>query len=897
MTKSKQLLLIDGSSYFYRAYHALPELKNAKGESTGAVFGVIKMVLKLVGELNPDYVAVVFDAKGKTFRHKMYSQYKANRPPMPSDLREQVEPLNQVMMALGFPVLSMSGVEADDVIGALAVQGAKQNMNVIISTGDKDMAQLVNDKVTLVDTMKNKTMDTQGVVDKFGVKPEQMIDYLALVGDTSDNVPGVSKVGPKTAVKWLQQYNDVNRIIVHASEIKGKVGENLREGIDQLKLSRELVTIKTDIELSSAADTLVCKVPDVEALKKLYTQLGFRSLLKEVSSADGDSAETSARKKTNYEIILDESQLKTWIARLEKAEQMAFDTETTSLDSMQAELVGVSFSIRPGEAAYVPCAHNYEGAPKQISRQKLLSLLKPVLANDRPAKIGQHIKYDINVLSRYDVSINGIKHDTMLESYISNSINRHDLDSMVLKHLGHNTIHFEDVAGKGAKQVTFDQVTLEEAGPYAAEDADLTLELHQVLWKQLSQNSTLCSVYTDIEIPLIKVLARIEQTGVLIDTQLLEKQGKELTALLEQLKQKIYKQAGEEFNIGSPKQLQKILFEKLELPVIKKTPKGQASTSEEVLQELSVDFPLPKLILEFRSYSKLKSTYIDRLPEQVNEKTGRVHTSYHQAVTATGRLSSSNPNLQNIPIRSPQGRRIRKAFIAPSGYKIVAADYSQIELRIMAHLSNDERLLEAFKSGQDIHQATAADVFNLELDQVTADHRRSAKAINFGLIYGMSAFGLAKQLAIPRFQAQEYVDQYFVRYPGVRKFMDNIRDVARAQGFVETLYGRRLYLPEINSKNAMRRQYAERTAINAPMQGTAADFIKRAMISIDNWISRDKVNARMIMQVHDELVFEVEDNILGSFCDRLQQEMSQAGNVKVPLVVDIGIGDSWDEAH
>ncbi len=897
--RPETLLLIDGSSYFYRAYHAIRGLSNSQGMSTNAVFGVVRMLLKELKHIAPDYVAVVFDAKGKTFRHELYPQYKANRPPMPEDLQEQVEPLHAIVNALGLPLLSVDGVEADDVIGCLATRAAAQGMEVIISTGDKDLAQLVSSNITLVDTMQDKKLDVDGVTEKFGVPPDKIVDYLALVGDTSDNIPGIPKVGPKSAAKWLAEYGSVDELIANADKVKGKIGDNLRANLEQLKLARQLVTIKCDLDLDLDPKTLKPAAQDKETLAEWYRRLEFNSLLNEVLS-EGDGANPGATQadRGTYELVLEEQQLQGWLRQLENAELIAFDTETTSIDSMQAELVGVSFAVAAGKAAYVPCAHDYPGAPSQIERQRLLQLLSPVLQSATPAKVGQHIKYDLNVLSRYGVQIEGIVHDTMLESYVLNSIDRHDLDSLALKHLGHKTIHFEEVAGKGAKQLTFNQVGLEQAGPYAAEDADITLQLHQSLWPQLEQCQSLRKVYEEIEIPLIEVLSQMERDGVLVDKDMLHEQGKELAKEIEALEQQAYGIAGEEFNLGSPKQIQAVLFEKLGLPVLKKTPKGQPSTAEEVLQELALDYPLPKIILEHRSFSKLKSTYIDRLPQQINPRTGRVHTSYHQAVTATGRLSSSNPNLQNIPVRTAQGRRIRQAFVAPQGKKIVAADYSQIELRIMAHLSADERLLQAFADGQDIHASTAAEVFGVELDKVSKEQRRSAKAINFGLIYGMSAFGLARQLGIERSQAQAYVDLYFQRYPGVKQFMDAIRAQAHDTGFVETVYGRRLYLPEINSKNAMRRQYAERTAINAPMQGTAADIIKRAMIVIAEWIARDKLAARMLMQVHDELVFEVEQSAVQEFIVGLNQRMCAAGaDLSVPLAVETGVGDNWDQAH
>ncbi len=893
---SNTLLLVDGSSYLFRAFHALPPLTNSKGISTGAVFGVIKMLRKEILAMQPALLAVVFDAKGKTFRDKMYPQYKANRPPMPDDLREQIEPLHTVLKALGFPLLCVSGVEADDVIGTLATQAEQMSIPVVISSGDKDFAQLVTKNITLVNTMTNTTMDIAGVETKFGVTPAQIIDYLALVGDSADNVPGVSKVGPKTAVKWLAQYHSVNEIIDHAEEIKGKVGENLRGGIEQLKLSQQLVTIKCDVALESSPSELIQTDPDLKQLKELFSDLEFNTLLAEVSG-DDKSVKVIEREHAHYDTIFDQDALDQWITKLSQAETFAFDTETTSIDSMAAELVGLSFSVKAGEAAYVPLMHDYPGAPIQLDRDKVLAQLKPLLESGKPTLIGQHIKYDMNVLSHYDIEINSVAHDTMLASYIVNSTSRHDMDSMALKHLGINTIHFDEVAGKGAKQLSFNQVGVEEAGPYAAEDADITLQLNAVFSTELQKSEQLKKVYDDIEIPLIYVLSRIERNGVLLDEKMLQAQGVELEKNIESLQQQAYAIAGETFNLGSPKQLQNILFEKNNLPIIKKTPKGQPSTAEDVLQELALDYPLPKVILEYRSASKLKSTYVDKLPKQINQRTGRVHTSYHQAVAATGRLSSSDPNLQNIPVRSGEGRKIRKAFIAPQGFDIVAADYSQIELRIMAHLSGDERLLDAFSKGLDVHRATAAEVFAVKAEEVTTEQRRSAKAINFGLIYGMSAFGLAKQLGIDRSAAQTYVDLYFERYPGVKKYMDETRELAHEQGYVETVYGRRLYLPEINSKNAMRRQYAERTAINAPMQGTAADVIKRAMINVQGWLDSERSSTQIIMQVHDELVFEIKHADRVAHSKIISDLMSGAAELRVPLLVEVGHGLNWDEAH
>ena len=894
--KKPPFILVDGSSYLFRAFHALPPLTNSKGQPTGAVYGVINMLKKLVAEYQPEYMAVVFDAKGKTFRNDLYKAYKANRPPMPDDLRDQIEPLHELVDALGYPKLVIPGVEADDVIGTLAMQAEAAGMDVLISTGDKDMAQLVSDKITLINTMSNALMSPQGVVEKFGVNADQIIDYLALIGDTSDNIPGVPKVGPKTAVKWLSQYQSLEGIIEHAEEIKGKVGDNLRDSIEQLPLSYQLATIVCDVELDQSPKSLSLLNPDNQQLKQIYTELEFKTWLGELS---GEEVPTSSSKKidADYKTILDEKIFNQWLKKLNKAKLFAFDTETTSLNYMQARVVGVSFSIEPGKAAYVPFGHDYEDAPKQLSEEFVLGSLKPLLENEQQTKLGQNLKYDIHVLQNHGIDMTGIAHDTLLESYVLDSTKRHDMDNMASRFLNHETIHFEDIAGKGAKQLTFNQINLEEAGPYAAEDADITLQLHQVIHKQLEKTPSLNIVYETIELPLMPVIQNIERNGVMVDVDMLAKQSKQLAKRMREIEQQSYEEAGEEFNLGSPKQIQAIFFEKLGLPVIRKTPKGQPSTAEDVLQELAEDYELPRLILEHRGLSKLKSTYTDKLPGQVNPDTGRVHTSYHQAVAATGRLSSSDPNLQNIPIRSEEGRRIRQAFVAPKGYKLLAADYSQIELRIMAHLSGDESLLTAFSEGQDIHRATAAEVFDLALSKVSNEQRRAAKAINFGLIYGMSAFGLAKQLNTTRAKAQEYVNLYFERYPGVKQYMDETREKAHDQGYVETLFGRRLYLPEINSKNGQRRQYAERTAINAPMQGTAADIIKRAMINLHYALSSSSLDAKMVMQVHDELVFEVVDEDVDALTQVAHQEMEASADLDVPLLVDVGVGINWDEAH
>jgi DNA polymerase-1 len=892
----KHLVLVDGSSYLYRAFHAMPSLSNSKGMPTGAAYGIINMLRKLLADYDPSHLAVVFDAKGKTFRDDLYSEYKANRPPMPDELRQQLDAIRSLVKALGMPLLEVPGVEADDVIGTLAKQGKNSGFDVTISTGDKDMAQLVNGSVTMVNTMDNSRLDPKGVEGKFGVTPEQMVDYLTLVGDAVDNVPGVPKVGPKTAVKWLKEYGSLDGIIAHADEIGGKVGESLRGCLDRLPLSRQLVTIKCDVALDVGPDNLERKAPDKSQLRELYADLEFKTWLAEILA--GEEAAVEDKPEVNYEIVLEKKQLAAWIKRLGEAESFAFDTETTSLDYMRADLVGVSFAIDPGEAAYVPCGHDYDGAPKQLTREYLLAALRPLLEDPKSLKIGQNLKYDMSVLARSGIKLEGVAFDTMLESYVLDSTaTRHDMDSLALKYLSHRTIHFEDVAGKGAKQLTFNQIPLDKAGPYAAEDADVTLRLHQTLWPRLQDEARLARLFEEIEMPLVPVLSRIERNGVLVDRGMLEAQSVELAASMQNIAAEAYEAAGEEFNLASPKQIQAILFEKLALPVLEKTPKGQPSTAESVLQELAHDYPLPKLILEYRGMSKLKSTYTDALPARIDPDTGRVHTSYRQAVASTGRLSSTDPNLQNIPVRTPEGRRIRQAFIAPAGSCILAADYSQIELRIMAHLSGDQRLLEAFESGEDIHRATAAEVFGVAPKKVSDDERRSAKAINFGLIYGMSAFGLARQLGVPRREAQEYVDLYFSRYPGVKRFMDDTKERARDCGYVETVFGRRLYLPEIKSRNPARRQYAERTAINAPMQGTAADIIKRAMITLDRWLAESGKTVRMIMQVHDELVFEVAEDAVTDVQAVVVAQMEAAAELSVPLKVDVGVGENWDEAH
>ena len=899
MAADKPLLLIDGSSYLFRAFHAMPDLQTRDGTHTGAIRGVIAMLRRLAKDYPGSPVAVVFDAKGKTFRNTMYSEYKANRPPMDDRLRAQIAPIHEMVKAMGMPLLVVPGVEADDVIGTLAVQATKAKRPTVVSTGDKDMAQLVTKYVSLVNTMTDTAMDEAGVEEKFGVRPDQIIDYLALMGDTADNIPGVPKVGPKTAAKWLGMYDTLDGLIAKADEIKGKVGESLRDSLEQLPLSRALTAIKCDVELEHSVEELVAGDPDVDALRELFERYEFKTWRDElVGEAGQEDSATELAAERNYDCVLDKKSLNTWLKKLKKAPLFAFDTETTSLDYMEAELVGVSFAITKGEAAYVPVAHDYEGAPKQISLADLLSVLKPILEDPSIKKVGQNLKYDMSVLARYDIELNGIAYDTMLESYVFNSVaTRHNMDALAAKYLDLKTVHFEDIAGKGVKQLTFNQIPLEQAAGYAAEDADITLRLHEQLWPLLEKEPTLASVFKDIELPLIGVLSRIERNGTLLDAGLLGEQSEALAKQAEQLQEQVFTLAGEEFNMGSPKQLQHILFEKLDLPVTKKTPKGQPSTAEPVLQELAHDYEIPQLIMDYRSCTKLKSTYTDKLPLQINQKTGRVHTSYHQAVAATGRLSSSDPNLQNIPIRTEAGRQVRKAFVAPPGSKMVAADYSQIELRIMAHLSKDEGLRTAFAEGLDVHRATAAEVFGEEVDAVTDDQRRSAKAINFGLIYGMSAYGLARQLGITNGVAKEYIDLYFDRYPGVRAYMDETRALAAEQGFVETVFGRRLYLPEINARNGMRRQAAERTAINAPMQGTAADIIKRAMIVVDGWLAKQSLDAKTIMQVHDELVFEVADDDVDVLIAGVTEAMQNAAELDVELLVDVGIGQNWDEAH
>jgi DNA polymerase-1 len=916
------LVLIDGSSYLYRAFFALPPLTNSSGAPTGAVLGVLNMLSKFLREFSPPHIGVVFDAPGKTFRDELFAEYKAHRPPMPDDLRSQTQPLLSAVEALGLPVLRVDGVEADDVIGTLARRAAAAGQTVLISTGDKDMAQLVNEHITLINTMSGTVLDRAGVKAKFDVFPEQIIDYLALVGDSSDNIPGIDKVGPKTAAKWLNAYGTIDGLLEHAAEITGKVGENLRAGLTMLSLSRQLATIRTDLELPVDTAGLTRRAADTEQLRAIYAALELRTLLAQLEgAASATSITTDAAAATvavevtlavpadpeaaalaaiarQYETVLDQESLDRWCRALSNAEVFAFDTETTSLDYMNTEIVGLSFCIEPGLAAYVPLGHDYAGAPPQLDRARALEQLRPLLEDPDRAKLGQHLKFDIHVLENHGIALRGQRYDTMLESYVLNSTaTRHDMDSMAKHYLGLDTIHFEDVAGKGAKQIGFNQVSIERAAEYSAEDADVTLRLHRTLWPRLERTPKLAALYTDIEQPLVPILQRMERRGVRIDREMLRIQSGELASRMEEIRALTHAEAGTVFNLESPKQLQQILFEKLQLPVLRKSPGGAPSTAEDVLEELAENHPLPRLILQYRGLAKLRSTYTEKLPESIDAQTGRVHTSYHQAVAATGRLSSNDPNLQNIPIRSPEGRRIRQAFIADPGFMLLAADYSQIELRIMAHLSGDEGLLRAFAEDRDIHQATAAEVFGVALDAVSSDQRRSAKAINFGLIYGMSAFGLARQLGIARGAAQSYVELYFARYPGVRRYMDATREQARREGYVETVFGRRLYLPEIRSRNRAMQQYAERSAINAPMQGTAADIIKRAMISVDAWCQSSPVPARLIMQVHDELVLEVREDGVEQASAALRSHMSEAAQLAVPLKVQVGSGLNWDQAH
>ncbi|KAA8997423.1 DNA polymerase I [Affinibrenneria salicis] len=920
------LILVDGSSYLYRAYHAFPPLTNSAGEPTGAMYGVLNMLRSLLLQYHPSHVAVVFDAKGKTFRDELFENYKAHRPPMPDDLRAQIVPLHDMVRAMGLPLLAVSGVEADDVIGTLALQAEKAGLSVLISTGDKDMAQLVTPNITLINTMNNTVLGPQEVCDKYGIPPELMIDFLALMGDASDNIPGVPGVGEKTAQALLQGVGGLDTIYASLDQIAGlsfRGAKTMAPKLEQHKevayLSYQLATIKTDVELELTCEQLTVSEPNVEELHSLFGRYEFKRWLSDLESGrwlqakkggapaqssnvaapvDDDEPQATALSAEGYVTILDEPTLMTWIERLKKAKVFAFDTETDSLDTISTNLIGISFAVTPGEAAYLPLAHDYLDAPPQLDRDLVLALFKPLLEDETLLKVGQNLKFDRGVLLRYGIELRGIAFDTMLESYVLDSVaGRHDMDSLSARYLKHTTITFEEIAGKGKGQLTFNQIALEQASPYAAEDADVTLRLHENMWAKLQQSDDLRRVFQDIDMPLVPVLSRMERTGVLIDPSILAQHSRELTARLAELEVGAYELAGEEFNLSSPKQLQAILYDKQKLPVLKKTPKGAPSTNEEVLAELALDYPLPKLLLEYRGLAKLKSTYTDKLPQMINPLTKRVHTSYHQAVTATGRLSSSDPNLQNIPVRNDEGRRIRQAFIAPDEYCILAADYSQIELRIMAHLSRDKGLLDAFAEGLDIHRATAAEVFGQPLDKVTSEQRRSAKAINFGLIYGMSAFGLARQLNIPRNEAQKYMNLYFERYPGVQDYMERTRQQAAEQGYVSTLDGRRLYLPDITSRNVMSRKAAERAAINAPMQGTAADIIKRAMIAIDGWLLRDQPRVNMIMQVHDELVFEVHESALDESREKIKTLMESSLQLAVPLRVDIGTGENWDQAH
>jgi DNA polymerase-1 len=933
---SPDLVLVDASSYLYRAFHALPGLSNSRGEPTGAVLGVLNMLAKFLKECRAKRIGLVFDAPGRTFRDDLFAEYKAHRTPMSNDLRSQIEPLLTILRAQGLPLLRVEGVEADDVIGTLACRSASAGQSVLISTGDKDMAQLVNESITLVNTMSNTVLDRAGVKAKFDVFPEQIIDYLALVGDSSDNIPGIDKVGPKTAAKLLNQYGTLDSLIEHVGEVSGKVGENLRAGLETLELSRKLATIHNNLDLPVTLEELAPSQPDGAQLRELYTRYEFRALLRQLDGGSGEEGAEATASRTrststdtsaqvagvvaaavgvppgevvsqaapqevvrNYETLTRWEDLERWLAKLRAAELMVIDTETTSLDYMRADIVGLSFCVEPGTAAYLPMTHDYAGAPPQLDRARALAALKPILEDPEKPKLGHHLKYDAHVLQNHGIRLAGMRYDTMLESYVWNSVGtaRHDMDSAALCYLGRRTITYEDVTGKGAKQIGFSQVPVERAAEYAAEDADVTLCLHRALWPKIASVPALARLYEEIEQPLVPVLERMERQGVLVDRELLRKQSSGFAVQLQDLLQRARREAGFDINVDSPKQLQQVLFEKLGLPVLRKTPTGQPSTAEDVLEELAESYALPRIVLDYRALAKLKSTYTDKLPEQINARTGRIHTSYGQAVAQTGRLSSSDPNLQNIPIRRAEGRRIRQAFIAPPGHSLLAADYSQIELRIMAHLSGDEGLLAAFAEDRDVHRATAAEVFGVPLAEVTADQRRAAKTINFGLIYGMSPFGLARQLGIERSAAQSYVERYFQRYPGVRRFMDDTRKQARESGFVETVYGRRLYLPDIRSGNAATRQYAERSAINAPMQGTAADIIKRAMIAVDAWCMREDAPARLIMQVHDELVLEVRSDAVDSVAEAVRERMTTAAELRVPLRVDVGTGANWDEAH
>ncbi|MEK7231522.1 MAG: DNA polymerase I [Pseudomonadota bacterium] len=912
----KTLLLVDGSSYLYRAFHAMPDLRNRKDEPTGAIYGVLNMLRRLHREVAADYSACIFDAKGKTFREDAYPEYKANRPPMPDDLVRQIEPLKDAIRAMGWPLLVVDGVEADDVIGTLAREAQSRGVRTVISTGDKDIAQLVNPRVTLVNTLSNETLDETGVEKKFGVKPERMVDYLALIGDAVDNVPGVPKVGPKTAVKWLAQYGTLDEVIAHAGEISGVVGENLMKSLGWLPQARALLTIKCDVALPVTLDDLAHVQPDTAKLGELFQRFEFKTWrreLEEKSTNDKDeggrmtdegntgAAGTASRltpaASRSYETILTETQLDAWLAKITAAPLVSVDTETTSLDPLQARLVGISFAIEPGRAAYLPLAHRYPGAPPQLGLAKVLARLKPWLEAVHALKLGQNLKYDKHVFANHGIRLAGIAHDTLLQSYVLESHKPHGMDSLALRHLGVKTITYQEVAGKGAGHIGFDQVSLERASEYAAEDADITLQLHHALYPQIERDARLAKVYRDIEMPVMEVLHTMERHGVLLDCVLLDAQSRELGAKMLELERAAHTQAGQPFNLNSPKQIQEILFDRHQLPVLKKTPSGAPSTDEDVLEQLALDYPLPKLILEYRGIAKLKSTYTDKLPRMVNPDTGRVHTNYAQAVAITGRLASNDPNLQNIPVRTVEGRRIREAFIAPPGSKIISADYSQIELRIMAHISQDAGLLRAFAAGEDVHRATAAEIFGVEPGAVDAEQRRYAKVINFGLIYGMSAFGLASQLGVERAAAQQYMDRYFTRYPGVAEYMRTTREKAREQGYVETVFGRRLWLPEIRSSNGARRQGAERAAINAPMQGTAADLVKLAMIAVQRWLAGGAMQAKLIMQVHDELVLEVPDAEVAAVQEHLPRLMNSVASLAVPLAVDLGTGSNWDQAH
>ena len=895
MSEVKSLVLIDGSSYLYRAFYALPGLTAPSGQPTGAIYGVLTMLHKLIKDERPNLLGIVFDAPGKTFRHELFPEYKANRARTPEDLIIQIEPLLAAIENLGLPLIRVNGVEADDVIGTLAKEAEQRGMNTLIATSDKDFTQLVSDKITLLDTMKNRLTDRSGVIEKFGLPPEQIIDFLTLSGDASDNIPGVPTVGPKTAVKWLQQYSSLAGVIEHAEEISGKVGEALRESIPRLNLYQQLATIDCSLELDCTVDDLVIRESKDDELFAQFKNLGLHALIKQFSI---EEPITKIRRDTVYQGILTKKEFAALLDRLSRAEVTAIDTETTSLNYMQAEIVGISVAIVSNEAYYIPLMHEYDGVPNQLDREYVLQKLKPWLEDKEAKKIGHNLKYDSHIFANHGIELNGTDFDSMLESYVLNSTaTRHNLNAVAKRYLNLDTTSYEDVAGKGAKQIGFNQVSLEDAIHYAAEDADVSFQLHQTLHPKLMEINSLAKLYTDIEAPLLKVLQTIERNGVLIDESMLQKQSDQFAITLKELESKAYSLAGAEFNLNSPKQLQEILYDKLSLPILKKTPKGQPSTAESVLQRLAEDFPIVQTILNYRTTAKLKTTYTDKLPLMVNRDTGRVHTSYHQAVTATGRLSSSDPNLQNIPIRTVEGRRIRQAFIAPKGFQILAADYSQIELRIMAHNSQDPGLLDAFQAGLDIHQATAAEIFAVDLQSVSAEQRRSAKAINFGLIYGMSAFGLTRQLGITRGDAQEYIELYFARYPKVKEYMDAIRNQARESGFVETVFGRRLYLPDIDSRNYQRRQYAERSAINAPMQGTAADIIKKAMIDLEQRLVAESINAKIIMQVHDELVLEVEDSSVGAVSEFVTEAMGKAADLDVVLKVDLGVGENWDQAH